>query len=91
MNVKELTDILNMYPETMRVVVDGYEGGYEDICNSGRHSVYTIPLFLNRNPDDPYYGEHEECLNEYDIPDEIALAIGSRHYHEDKDDDAEDD
>jgi len=93
MNIKELIDILSQYPETMRVVVDGYEGGFEDINNLGRHSIYKIPVFLNKNPDDPYHGEHELCLNEDDIPDEIVISIGSRHisisrfpFYDDEDD-----
>ena len=93
MNIKELIDILSQYTETMRVVVDGYEGGFEDINSSGDCSIYKIPVFLNRNPDDPYFGEHELCSNKDDIPDEIVISIGSRHistsrfpFYDDEDD-----
>jgi hypothetical protein len=32
MTVKALTELLNQYPEHLRVVVNGYESGYDDLA-----------------------------------------------------------
>ena len=59
MNVQELIEILGEYPQEMRVVVQGYEDGYDDLTsdqilkhkitlNTGRHSwegVHGDPLW----------------------------------------------
>ena len=31
MNVRDMIDLLRRYPEDMRVVVNGYEQGYDDL------------------------------------------------------------
>lgn len=71
MNVAELIELLNKQPSTMRVVMDGYEGGIEDI-----DCIKQIPILLNKN-DEWYYGPHEECDEDDEKlqADEIALKI----------------
>lgn len=56
MIVRELIAILKQYPESTRVVVDGYEGGYCDV-----HVVKRIPIELNVNPTHSYCGPHEKA------------------------------
>ena len=43
MTVKELTELLERYPDDLRVVVNGYEDGYDDIAPE-RISVKKIQL-----------------------------------------------
>ena len=43
MTVHELTQLLGQYPADLRVVVNGYEEGYDDLA-AGRISVAKISL-----------------------------------------------
>ena len=43
MTVKELAELLEKYPDDLRVVVNGYEDGYDDIAPE-RISVKKIQL-----------------------------------------------
>ena len=54
MKVKELIEELQQLDPEKRVVIAGYEGGYDDISGAG-----DIRLRLNVNLD-WYYGKHEE-------------------------------
>ena len=56
MTVKELIEELNKLPQDIRVVLKGYERGYEDV--SGFSDKF---LKLNVN-DEWYYGAHESVL-----------------------------
>jgi hypothetical protein len=58
-NVKELREKLAAYPDDMRVVLNGYEKGVEDV-----ETVEEVRLKLNVN-DEWYYGKHE-VLREYE-------------------------
>ncbi len=64
MNVKELIELLAEYPAEMRVVVQGYEDGYDDLArtqivkrkialNTGRHS------WVGAHGDAPWPGDEE--------------------------------
>ncbi|MBK9017656.1 MAG: hypothetical protein IPM82_28420 [Saprospiraceae bacterium] len=53
MTVKELIELLVQYPQQARVVVAGYEGGYNDILK-----LNPIPLQLNAHAE-WWYGQHE--------------------------------
>ena len=55
MTIKELIELLVQYPQEARVVVAGYEGGYNDIAN-----INPIPLQLNVHKE-WYYGQHERA------------------------------
>ena len=55
MNVAELIELLKEIPPNTRVVVDGYEDGYDDI-----KSVATLSLYINANTRDWYYGDHAD-------------------------------
>ena len=41
MNVKELIEVLGEYPEEMRVVVQGYEDGYDDVAKSSLKQIHV--------------------------------------------------
>ena len=56
MTVDELIRILETYPPDLRVVVQGYEGGVDDL-KAGLLLVRDIRLNVNSRW---YYGRHEE-------------------------------
>ena len=55
MTVKELIQILESYPNDLRVVVNGYEGGFDDIAPE-RISVTKIQLDVGT---EDWEGQHE--------------------------------
>lgn len=56
MTVRELIDILKRHPDDLRVVLDGYEGGCEDVSEG---QIRRVKIALNVN-EESYYGNHEE-------------------------------
>lgn len=68
MIVRELIAILKQYPESTRVIVSGYEGGYCDI-----DSVEKIPIQLNVNPTHSYYGPHEKVSDSEKHEDAVVI------------------
>lgn len=71
MTVSELIEELQKQPQHLRVVVDGYEGGYGDI---DKDHISVVCLKLNVN-DAWYYGEHEVVFNRKENPDCDAVLI----------------
>ena len=67
MNIRELRAELEGKPDDMRVIVCGYEGGYNDA------EVTQAHINLDRNVD-WMYGPHE--LSDADAADEVALLVG---------------
>ncbi|QGT54314.1 hypothetical protein b3_0066 [Synechococcus phage B3] len=65
MNIKQLKERLDEYPDDMRLVRRGYEGGYSDIDD-----LVAIGLKLNKNTA-WFYGPHEISTD----VDEFALLI----------------
>jgi hypothetical protein len=56
MNVQQLIEELQKHPPEMRVIVAGYEGGYNDLDSPKQKSIR-----LNVHPpEDWYYGRHED-------------------------------
>jgi hypothetical protein len=73
-NVKELIQLLRKHPPEMRVIVDGYEGGYD----AGFEAVYddirgleVENIALNAH-EDGYCGPHSDAG---DSPGEAALRL----------------
>ena len=70
MTVKELVEFLEKYPDDLRVVVNGYEDGYDDIL-PGRISIRKIQLdagtqdWEGQHGDPPY--ESEEKIDDAKI------------------------
>lgn len=54
MTKKELIEMLSQYPDDMRIVIDGYEGGYKDITE-----CEEFELVLNYYTAYWYNGPHE--------------------------------
>jgi hypothetical protein len=56
MNVQQLIEELQKHPPEMRVIVAGYEGGYNDLDSPEQKSIR-----LNVHPPEYwYYGRHED-------------------------------
>ena len=56
MTVKELIQILESYPSDLRIVVNGYEGGYDDIAPE---CISVTKIQLDVGTED-WEGRHEE-------------------------------
>lgn len=54
MTIKELKEKINSYPDDLRVLVDGYEGGFSEISE-----VKKTKVKLNIHTES-YYGPHED-------------------------------
>lgn len=57
MTIKELKEKLNSYPDNLRVLVDGYEGGFSEISE-----VKKTKVRLNVHTES-YYGPHDDTEN----------------------------
>lgn len=55
MTTKELIEILKTYPEDMRVLIEGYEGGFDDVVKI-EESVFNENVSTEW-----YYGDHERA------------------------------
>lgn len=71
MTVKELIELLSTYSEDLRVCVDGYEDGYEDLTPE---KVQQISIKLNIN-DGWWNGPHGVSID----PDAIQACVLTRH------------
>lgn len=59
MTVAELIDLLSSYPGDLRVVVDGYEDGFDDL---NLELIGAIELALSQN-EHWFFGRHEAVGN----------------------------
>ena len=59
MTVRELIDLLERYPGDMRVVVNGYEQGYDDLSPQ-QISVVGIALNTGVHEWEGRHGDHDE-------------------------------
>ena len=71
MNVKELIEILGEYPQEMRVVVQGYEDGYDDLA-SDQILKCTIALDVGR---ERWEGMHGDPGYKRSEDDEVVDAL----------------
>jgi hypothetical protein len=81
MNINELIEQLKNYPPDMRVILDGYEGGYADVI-----SLHKKEIYLNVNSDIAtwYYGSHEGASDNKN-GDETALVVSPNEAIEEDD------
>lgn len=69
MTVAELIARLSEFPAESRVIVNGYEGGYEDVV-----TAEELPIVLNVNKEN-YYGPHDDVTSRNGPADEVAILI----------------
>ena len=73
MNVKETIEKLMKYPLDMRVVVDGYEGGYEDLTD-GQYFISDIALNVSDSDIFGIHGEARHAENKTQIEKCLVLS-----------------
>ena len=64
MTVKQLIELLKKYPEKARVLIPGYEGGFDDVVY-----IKTHEFAINYAQGEPYVGNHE-ILGEFNCSEE---------------------
>ena len=78
LNVKELIELLGEYPGEMRVVVDGYEDGYDDV---NRNYVEPVKVKLHTGKH-RWEGRHQELgIKEADDSDAVEVLAIRRTSH----------
>jgi hypothetical protein len=77
MNVKELKELLSKYPDSMRVVVRGYEEGYNDI-QCLKEWLMAIDICAGT-----YFGAHdyirESEISKYNKVEKVLELYGENH------------
>jgi patatin-like phospholipase/acyl hydrolase len=72
MNVKQLIEKLSLEDPEKRIVVSGYEGGYDELDK-------IIHVCITPNPDKKqdkwWLGEFEECIKDPNSDEEIAILF----------------
>ena len=74
MTVQDLIQVLRSYPADMRVVVNGYEDGFDDVSPEG---IAVVKVQLNRGTKD-WQGRHlgaETQTGERPVDDHIVDAL----------------
>jgi len=72
MTVKELIEYLSNYDPNLRVCVDGYEGGYDDLIPE---NICAVTVSLNVH-EEHYYGPHDAPKENDGAPREECVVIG---------------
>jgi len=70
MTVKELIEKLQQVDPDLKVVVSGYEGGFQDV----KYNPEPFDLALNVHTE-WYYGPHEDVEDTYSVPDKSKFEI----------------
>lgn len=76
--VQDLIRILSRYPSDLRVVVEGYEDGYDDLDPS---DIRRIEIILNKNT--YWWSGRHECVWRDDTGAVPALLLGRPHRDDD--------
>ena len=76
MTVKELVELLGKYPDDLRVVVNGYEEGYDDLA-AERISVVKIQLDTQiydwEGQHSDFYGSEKEISDDAEIVEALVF------------------
>ena len=76
MTVKELVELLGKYPDDLRVVVNGYEDGYDDLS---LERISIIQIQLNTQIHDwegqhsDFYGSEKEITDDAEIVEALVF------------------
>ena len=76
MTVKELAELLGKYPDDLRVVVNGYEDGYDDLS---LEQISVIKIQLDTQIHDwegqhsDFYGSEEEITDDAKIVEALVF------------------
>ena len=76
MTVKELVELLGKYPDDLRVVVNGYEDGYDDLSPE-RISVRKMQLDTQihdwEGQHSDFYGSEKEITDDVEIVEALVF------------------
>ena len=76
MTVKELVELLGKYPDDLRVVINGYEEGYDDLSPE-RISVVKIQLDTQihdwEGQHSDFYGSEKEITDDVEIVEALVF------------------
>ena len=72
MTVSELTELLRRFPDTMRVVVNGYEEGYDDLTPEQITRV-KIGLGTGKRDWEGAHGHSDDAQESADIVEAVVL------------------
>ena len=70
MTVKELMELLEKYPDDLRVVVNGYEDGYDDISPN---RIFTRKIQLDAGTHD-WEGKHGDPTYESEETNDVKIV-----------------
>ena len=70
MTVKELVELLEKYPDNLRVVVNGYEDGFDDISPE---RISTRKIQLDAGTHD-WEGQHNDPIPENESTDDVKIV-----------------
>ena len=71
MTVKELVELLEKYPDDLRVVVNGYEDGYDDLSPN---RIFTTKIHLGAGTHD-WEGQHSDLPYESEAAADEAKIV----------------
>ena len=77
MTVKELMEYLQKYPDDLRVVVNGYEDGYDDIASE---RIFTRKIQLDAGTHD-WEGKHGDPPYETETTTDDAGIVDALVFH----------
>ena len=77
MTVKALRELLNQYPDNLRVVVDGYEDGYDDLV---KERISARKIQLNTKTKD-WEGQHSDFDRLGETTDHDAEIVEALVFH----------
>ena len=72
MNIKDMIEKLKTFPAGAQVLVQGYEGGYDDIVRIEGKTVIKNPEAAE------YYGEYDDAENSGKGAAESVVIMGNR-------------
>jgi hypothetical protein len=73
MNVKQLIEILSKEDPEKRIIVDGYEGGFDELDEIKYKCITPNP---DKTKEDLWYlGEFEECIKDPNSDEEMAILL----------------
>ena len=80
MTVKELVELLGKYPDDLRVVVNGYEDGYDDL-SSERIAIIKIQLDTQiydwEGQHSDFYGSEKDTIDDAKIVEALVFRRAS--------------
>ena len=75
MKIRDLIAALSQFDPEQRVIVHGWEGGFDDIG-----SVQTLGILVDEEKNTKYFGPHSDAALKERKPDEVAILLAKKRY-----------